>query len=105
MRIQLGQRIRLESGKNFFKKDLMGINRSAVALVVYMALSSGSAYGGKPGAGRRVQLHRALSKLGLCSRSVAWQAIKKGRVQVSPHRPLSRIDDRGKHQQPGDDMV
>ena len=83
----------------------MGINRSAVALVVYMALSSGSAYGGKPGAGRRVQLHRALSKLGLCSRSVAWQAIKKGRVQVSPHRPLSRIDDRGKHQQPGDDMV
>ena len=32
---------------------------------------------------RRVQLHRALSKLGLCSRSMAWSAIKKRRVVVN----------------------
>eukprot|EP00961_Rhodomonas_salina_P186401 2516453-Rhodomonas_salina.1 len=33
--------------------------------------------------GGRVQLHRALSKLGLCSRSVARNVIKAGRVSVN----------------------
>jgi hypothetical protein len=44
---------------------------------------------------RRVQLHRALSKLGLCSRSMAWSAIKKRRVAVNGHvasDPLMWVD-------------
>lgn len=48
--------------------------------------------------GQRVQLHRALSKLGLCSRSLAWSAIKKGRVQVNGKTtfdPLVWIDVEG----------
>ena len=53
---------------------------------------------GKSAAGRRVQLHRALSKLGLCSRSLAWAAIKRGRVEVNNKTaadPLMWIDVEG----------
>jgi 23S rRNA pseudouridine2605 synthase len=35
-----------------------------------------------PRPGHRVQLHRALSKLGLCSRGQAWTWIRAGRVRV-----------------------
>ena len=53
--------------------------------------------GGSVG-GKRVQLHRALSKLGLCSRSLAWQAIKQGRVcvnSVAIKDPLTWVDVQG----------
>ena len=41
---------------------------------------------GKPGKrGRRVQLHRAVSKLGLGSRSQAWHWIRAGDVCVDGH--------------------
>uniref|UniRef100_A0A7S4N2Q7 Pseudouridine synthase n=1 Tax=Guillardia theta TaxID=55529 RepID=A0A7S4N2Q7_GUITH len=46
-------------------------------------------------AGRRVQLHRSLSKLGLCSRGVAWKLIKERRVLVNGKimsDPLTWID-------------
>mmetsp|Transcript_27113 Transcript_27113/g.42408 ORF Transcript_27113/g.42408 Transcript_27113/m.42408 type:complete len:262 (-) Transcript_27113:540-1325(-) len=45
--------------------------------------------------GRRVQLHRAMSKLGLCSRSLAWKAIKEERVKVNGNlttSPLAWVD-------------
>lgn len=46
-------------------------------------------------AGRRVQLHRALSKLGLASRAVAWQHIRAGEVCVDGRvvaDPLTWVD-------------
>ena len=36
-----------------------------------------------PSPSQRVQLHRALSKLGLCSRTVAWSRIVAGEVKVN----------------------
>src|SRR5947209_2676867 len=47
-----------------------------------------------PSRGERVRLARALSKLGFCSRSEAWDLIKAGRVRVNhvlqrdPERPI-----------------
>lgn len=46
-------------------------------------------------AGRRVQLHRALSKLGWGSRTLAWQWIRAGKVQVDGivvTQPLTWVD-------------
>jgi 23S rRNA pseudouridine2605 synthase len=46
-------------------------------------------------AGRRVQLHRALSKLGLASRTQAWDWIRAGEVQVDGQvvtDPLTWVD-------------
>jgi 23S rRNA pseudouridine2605 synthase len=45
--------------------------------------------------GRRVQLHRALSKLGWGSRTQAWEWIRAGRVRVDGHvviDPLTWVD-------------
>jgi 23S rRNA pseudouridine2605 synthase len=54
---------------------------------------------GKPpkgsGPGRRVQLHRAISKLGFGSRTQAWDWIRKGEIRVDGHivtDPLTWID-------------
>jgi ribosomal 50S subunit-recycling heat shock protein len=68
---------------------------SLALVLLWVTVATGAA---RHGAGRRVQLHRALSKLGLCSRSVAWQAIKQGRVQVNGetvHDPLLWVDVQG----------
>jgi 23S rRNA pseudouridine2605 synthase len=49
----------------------------------------------KPGPGRRVQLHRALSKLGWGSRTQAWQWIQAGEVRVDGRPvtdPLTWVD-------------
>jgi 23S rRNA pseudouridine2605 synthase len=46
-------------------------------------------------AGRRVQLHRALSKLGLASRTQAWERIRAGEVRVDGRvvtDPLTWVD-------------
>jgi 23S rRNA pseudouridine2605 synthase len=48
-----------------------------------------------PPPGRRVQLHRALAKLGLCSRTQAWDRIRAGRVRVDRRivrEPLTWVD-------------
>jgi 23S rRNA pseudouridine2605 synthase len=48
-----------------------------------------------PEPGKRVQLHRALSKLGLGSRAQAWEWIRQGRVRVDNAvitEPLTWID-------------
>ena len=45
--------------------------------------------------GRRVQLHRALSKLGLCSRTQAWDWIRAGEIRVDGRvvtDPLTWVD-------------
>jgi 23S rRNA pseudouridine2605 synthase len=55
---------------------------------------------GSPAAARRTGLARALSKLGLCSRSRAWRWIQEGRVQVNgavrrnPQFPVNMTRDR-----------
>ena len=79
---------------------------AAVALSALSALQVGAVSGrgaargaarGRAGvtSGQRVQLHRALSKLGLCSRKLAWHVIKEGRVSVNGHAardPLMWVD-------------
>jgi 23S rRNA pseudouridine2605 synthase len=50
---------------------------------------------GQGGSGRRVQLHRALSKLGLGSRTQAWDWIRAGEVRVDGRvvtDPLTWVD-------------